>query len=58
MLTWEVVMCPEGVDVLDAVEGRIECPVYRVLAASEMLVRMYYPRAIRIRYVGWTEVVC
>jgi hypothetical protein len=58
MLTWEVVVCPDGADILDAIEGRVECPIYRVLAASEMLVGAWYPRAIRIRYIGWTEVVC
>lgn len=58
MLTWEVTECPEGANVLDAVEGRVECPVYHVYAASEAVVRACYPRAIRIRYIGWTELVC
>jgi len=58
MLTWEVIECPEGANVLDAVEGRVECPVYHVYAASEALVRLWHPRAIRITYIGWTELVC
>jgi hypothetical protein len=58
VLTWEVIVCPEGVNELDAIEGRVECPVYRVFAASEMLVRLHYPRAIRVKYIGWTEIVC